>query len=421
MFVCLFLAAQAHAMTLDEAWEKAASSSTARALAEQTAASDTLPAQVFSGILPHVDVQGTYTLNQTEVALDPSKFLPAGAPAGAAGDPIVIQQKDYFGASFTVVQPLFSGTAWPSYQASLASARSADAQQEARLDELRFGVARAYWAVVATREQVTLAGDRLEHAKSEAALVERRATLGGVEPTAALSAQIAAKQAERDLADAQAQQTAAEQNLSVLIGIDPATPLDKPQPRAIPYSDVDAAIARAQGGPAVTAADERASAAQRVKTTTDLGWVPTVNGRFSELYSQNTGFSGKNWNWQVGVTADWTFDGGYRLAKEREAGHQAAAADIAATRERDQAAADVRGAWASIDAARHAHDLAAEQLGLAEESLRKAEKAYEVGSLAFIDLDSARKMRDGAALGVLSADMQLDLSVDALLARTGDL
>ncbi len=73
-----------------------------------------------------------------------------------------------------------------------------------------------------------------------------------------------------------------------------------------------------------------------MRTATDLGWVPSVSARFTESFSENSGFSGEEWNWQAAVTADWNlFDGGYRIAKQREAAMNVQVASLAEERERE--------------------------------------------------------------------------------------
>jgi multidrug efflux system outer membrane protein len=145
-----------------------------------------------------------------------------------------------------------------------------------------------------------------------------------------------------------------------------------------------------------------------------------VSGRFTEAYNQNSGFSGEEWNWQVAVTADWPlFDGGFRIAKQREAAANAQLASLAAEREQDVVRADVRSAYANVDAAREARLQANEERALAERALALSEASYAAGAMTFLDLWQSRQQRDGAELATLGADMQLDLTIRALQARLG--
>lgn len=412
----------AAALTLDEAWRLAETDGDDAALIErQMGAATTVRGQAAAALLPKVSLTGGYTVNQTESVIDFSAMIPPElADFVGESEPIVVNKKSFWSGSATVVQPLFSGSALPAWAAANAQARAAEAQADASLDQLRVGVASAYWGAFLSRERVRLATDNVARAEKYLTLAETRERVGAGRGIDTAQAGVALARARRELVQAEAGKVQAEEGLSRLLGTEPGVALDRPTPRDVTVASSEAAVDRALDAPAVTAAEERAKAARAARTATDLGWVPTISGRFTESFSENSGFSGEEWNWQAAVTADWAiFDGGYRIAKQREAAMNKHLAAHALERDRDQAEADARSLWASHGAAKEAQGLAVQERALAEKALTLAEASYELGALTFLDLWQTRQQRDGAELAELSADMQLDLAAITLIAKTG--
>ncbi len=416
------LAPLAFALTLDEAWRLAETDGDDAALIErQMGAATTIRGQAAAALLPKLSLTGGYTVNQYESTIDFSEMIPEEfASFVGESEPIVVNMKSFWSGSVTVVQPLFSGSALPAWTAANATARAAEAQADASLDQLRVGVANAYWGAFLSRERVRIATDNVARAEKYLTLAETREKVGAGRGFDTAQAGVALARARRELVQAEAGRVQAEEGLSRLLGTEPGVALDRPTPRDVDLSGPDAAVDRALDAPAVTASEERARAARAARAATDLGWIPTVNGRFTESFSENSGFSGEEWNWQAAVTADWVlFDGGYRIAKQREAAMNKHLAAHAMERDRDQAEADARALWASHGAAKEAQGLAVQERELAERALTLAEASYELGALTFLDLWQTRQQRDGAELAALAADMQLDLAAITLIAKTG--
>ena len=416
------LAPVAFALTLDEAWSIAETQGDDAALIErQMGAATTIRGQALAALLPKLSATGGYTINQYESTIDFSKMIPEEL-ASFVGDsePIVVNKKSFWSGSATVVQPLFSGSALPAWGAANATARAAEAQADAQMDQLRVGVASAYWAAFLGRERVRLTTDSVARAEKYLALAETRESVGAGRGIDTAQAGVALARARREKVQAEAGKIQAEEGLARLLGTEPGVDLERPARRALSVASTEAAVKGALDAPALTASEERARAARGVRTATDLGWIPSVSGRFTEAYSENSGFSGEEWNWQAAITADWTlFDGGYRIAKQREAAMNAQLATRALERDQDQAEADARTLWAAHTAAKEAQGLAVQERELADKALKLAEASYELGALTFLDLWQTRQQRDGAELAELAADMQLDLAAANLIAKTG--
>lgn len=417
--IALALCAAAHAATLPDVWSAVEAGSAEQSLLEsRTDAAETIVGATLGTLGPRGSISGSYTVNQFEASFDPSALFPGAPP----GDPIVIQAKDAFGANLTVGQTLFSGSAYSSYKAAVASARAARADEDAGTGDLRFATAQVFWTVLASREAETISAASTESARRHLALIQARAALDDVARPVVLGAEIDVLVAERNQLDAHSARVRVELDLARLSGLPADVPLEAPARREIPYADLESAVARVQSCPRVVAAQERATAAARVHDATALGWLPSANARFTEMYSENTGFAGEKLQWQAALTADWTFwDGGVRVAKTREASFNAATAATAADREAAVTETEIVQRWLDLDSAIHGLELATRQRGLAETRLSIAEETYALGGITALDLSDARLGLDAARMAVVRSEMAADLAALSLLRSTGDL
>jgi outer membrane protein TolC len=216
---------------------------------------------------------------------------------------------------------------------------------------------------------------------------------------------------------------AAETALAMLVEGAPDTELATPADRELPFRTVEDAVEHALSHrPDLVAAREQVTATQQTRTAANLAWVPNLDGRFTQMWTQNTGFNGENWNWMAVASATWTpWDGGFRIAEQQRAASQARMAQGALTKAEQDVETEVRAAWAELTRARTARAAAARELELGEENLRMAEASHAAGASAFLELEDARMARDSARLAGMMERMGEDLAVLALLRSTGKL
>lgn len=429
-----FLLSSAYALTLDEAWTAAESGSKELALLEdQTRAAETMRGQAWALVQPKLVAGANYTYNQRpiELAFDFSSFLTPESQEQLAAfgvefaepEPIVIQKQAYFDWNVSVIQPIFSADSLPLLKGANQAVKAAQATEQAKRAELRAGIARAYWGVVVAREGEKVAAQALENARGHLKMAVVTTTVGTAAPTVKLQAELGVARAERQLAQAHEGVVMAEQAFARLTGLTADVSLDMPAPRTLPYTSAEDAIRRAlDQRPDLEAADLQALAAHNEVAARNLGWLPSVTGRFTEAYSQNTGFSGEPYTWMVVLKADWTlWDGGFRIAKANEAAAQARQADTYGTLLREKTTEQVRGLWEQHTRAQSAVSAVGKEITLAEENLRLAEAAFAAGSLSYLEVEDARLGLVASRMSALSEQMTADTSAVDLLAATGDL
>lgn len=427
----ILLLPAALAATLEDAWRAAEDrSSEAQLLAETRLQNDQLSTMAWAALSPKLSLNGNWTLNQRETALDFSESLPdemveliEGFTGEAVdfGDPVVINKKSYFDWNISVVQPLFSGKALPGLIAAQQLVKAGRTQEDGGLAQLRVGVASAWWGVIVAREGERVAGRSVELARRHVDTALKLVSVGNATRQAELQARIALARAERDLAGAQARRVQAEESLAAITGIEGGE-LTMPAPRELGVASLEEAEARALAHrPEIRSAEHQAKAARAAATASAMGWLPDVNARFTEAFTENEGFSGEPYTWMFTVGASWTlWDGGFRVADNQKSASQARMAEAALEKTKSDTLVALRAAWEDRERAKKALATAEQELGFAEENLRIAEASFAAGTASLLDTEDARLGRDAAEMSVIGEKMSLDLATLRVGALVGD-
>lgn len=453
--------AQAAPVSLDAAIAAAMGDSVDVALArERTREQETLKGQAWALLSPRLSAQGTYTVNEYEIALDPSTFGDPQAQVDAqadlfegigdsfgglsdpaapfiaqgwadaaqalretqvdAGSPIVIQQKTAWAGNLSLVQPLFTASALPTLRGAYETIDVAELQEQRTLQQLRAGVTRAYYGLATSRQAAVLAEQGLASARNHLDLATRQVDAGLQPPRARIQAQLAVARAERDQAAAAERITGAELAFLRLTGLPRDSELTMPPPVEV-VTDLGEAVTRATTvRPDIQAAVGRHRVADLTVKAKNLEWLPTLNGRFTYSYSENQGFQDEPTLWMAVLSADWTiWDGGLRIAQSKQYASRRRQAELAARQARDIAEEEVRVAWDGYQRAVRALAATAGEVALAEENLRLAEEGLGAGSTTWLEVEDARLGLLQAQLSALNERVGRDLAAVDLQLATG--
>jgi outer membrane protein TolC len=375
-----FLVRSADAATLEEAWEAAAGAperAATIASAERAAAG---VGAARAAVLPKVAASGRYTRADEPVTFDLGGVLPPEVVAliGGAPDPIVVQEQDWFEAQATLLVPLVDADGLGTLRAAGLASRAAAADVDVVTRELRLGTARAFHGARAAREGVALARAAAGVAATQRDVARRRVDAGDAPPRVLLEAEQAVLAAERDLAGAEEQRARAEAALTRLTGWPADTPLDLGAPAPTPTPR-----------PELAAADLRAEAAAAARSAVLLGWAPDLTARATTQWTQNEGFAPDGVFVYAGAEVSWTFDGGWRSARARDAAAQVAAAEAGAELARRRAVEDRAVAAAAATRAAAAAAAAERERDVAAQRWDEAQRAFTEGALSFSDWDRA--------------------------------
>ena len=306
----------AAASTLQDAWTAAEKGPELEAAAAGAERSRATVGIARSAVLPKVALNGGYTWNDEEISLDLGASLPPSVLALTGPiDPFVVQQKDWFEASATLMLPIVDADGWATLGAASRAADAADADLEVARRRVRVGVARAFFGALLARDSVTIAEEAVAVATRQAEAAKARVAAGDTPPRTSLEAEQALLAAERDRLAAVERVAVAEEALRRFTGIVPGSPLEA-TPVNAPGLDVLLATER----PEQRAAALREDAAAHAKTAAGLAWAPDVSARLTGLITQNAGFASDDTFVVAHVDASWVWDGGGRSARQREAG-----------------------------------------------------------------------------------------------------
>ena len=325
--------------------------------------------------------------------------------------------------SITFLQPIVNAPAFVQ-AAGVDDIMEAGARdRDAKLADLRKGVAQVYWAVLLGRAAEKVSQDALTNAEQHREMVRKLRAGGVAVAQAELQAELAIARAKRELTAASARRAVAERLLSDWTGLPSDAPLEEPQPSAKAFGSLEAAVEHAwTHRPEVAAARLRVDTARNQHTVSMLGWVPTIDGRFTEQYTQNTGFSGRNWIWNAGIHLNWVaWDGGFRVVDTRQKASQVRMAETAHDRQRDAVRREVEAAWLERQRAEAAQASVTREIELATENLRLAEVSLAGGVGTLQTAEDARLGLAAARLAELSERMNVHLADVALRHATGEL
>ncbi len=427
----LAAAPPAEAATLDEAWAAAEQHNVElRLMQEQVTQARTYRWQALSAVMPRVSAGMSFAVNQTEVEFDPTggadlSDLPPPFDSlfgGAGADPIVVQPKTAWSGNLNIHQPLLSGGAFPAYKAAVYSGDAAAADYERARDQLRAGVARAYYGLAVARETVPLAEEALATSKHLLDLASRQVAAGLGDPRLKVQADLAIARAERDLDQAHERVRQAEEALYRLTRLPRETPVSLPGVVDVP-ADVDAAVQEAwRARPDIDGAQTRVEAARMQRLAMDMEWAPTIGLNFTEIYNQVPGFVPQNFQWRLGIDFNWTlWDGGLRVFRSQEYASRTRMAQLVVEQKQQEAESEVRTLWDRMQRAASRFEAVEGEVRLAEENLRMAEASFAAGRATWLDVEQARLAVSAAQIGRLTERMDRDLAALDLKAALGAL
>ncbi|MCB9764021.1 MAG: efflux RND transporter permease subunit [Alphaproteobacteria bacterium] len=437
-----------------------------RMVEEQTVQARAQVGMAWAQLTPKVNVQGTYTINKDEVLLDFSEIGDAFSLYGTAleayglaigdyvsnnpqqvspetwdalqeladsmedvdssdssfsSEPTVIQAKTAKAANASIIQPIFTAASVPALKGAYALRDAALSTEDFTRMRIHGATTQAYYGLVVSNEAVAISEEALANARKHLDLAKRQVAAGAAPPLAELQAELAVSQSERQLRASREQLVTAAEAFAFVTGLPTDSQVTMPAPPSPGFTSaneaVDVAIDRR---PDLLAARLQADASRMMLRADQLGWLPTVNGRFTWSWTENPGFQDSNDWWMIVLTADWTlWDGGYRLATNKQYASQRRVADYAAEKARMQAEQDVRVAWERYERAEVAFQAVEREIALAEESLRLAELGFEAGSSSWLEAEDARLALASARLGMLTERMNRDLAIVQLAVATG--
>jgi outer membrane protein len=205
-------------LTLDEAYRMALASHEQIAIAEkEIQKSKLLPYKAFSLMLPHVDLTGQY--------------LQVNKPISTGINNLVIVPHTQLYGEFKVTNSIFSPDYFPQRRKSLESISKSINQYYQTIQDVLFQVAKQYYQVLQSGEQVEVARQMLKLGHEEVRTTKSKFASGAVTEDAVLRAELDLSAAENKLIENKNQNKLATDTLRHLIALKtPQYEVAKPAP-----------------------------------------------------------------------------------------------------------------------------------------------------------------------------------------------
>jgi outer membrane protein TolC len=393
----------------------------ARARVEQARAQ---VARARAGYLPQLRGGASYTRFSEEAIIRlPSRFVIQGGEVVPAGIvEATVQAQDQLAAQIDLQQAIFAPQVWFAVEGAGAGARAAGEQLESARQELRLGVAQAYYAASAASQAVLVAERQLAVARAHEKDSEVQVEAGVAPRITLLRAEIERTRAEQDLTRAENAVASAKSALAALLGRPDAAAfaLTPPAPPALP-PDLGALEDEAvQRRPDLAAARSAIEAAQARRKGATAGYLPTLGAFGQARWTNVEGFTGSNEIWSAGLALSWNiFDGGAREAERRESGARIAETEAARESAVNRARDEVRRARLDLESARANRAKAEEEVRLAGENQRLVETAFKAGAASSLEATDANAGLATAEIGLVREGLNADVAALQLLRAAG--
>ena len=436
-------AAAQSTLTLDQALEQLDTSSLDMEAARLNIVyAERQQARAYALILPNVQLDAVYQLNDQEITLDfPSPYGPIlpfletvfeeyGADPERelfdpntlvdGGAPTVVQNRHDVSGSISVTQSLFNYRALPAIRLVRLNVDMAEQGVDQTRYALEGAVLQAYFSAVFAKRLIEVrAGNaelvELAYERAVAAFESEVGTRFDV-----TRAEVDLERARRDVANAELGYRLAVDGLATLLHIPADFEVEIPADRAAP-GDVRDDSAYLLTRPDLVGFDLQLDRQELLLKESRAQFYPQVFAAFTMAARRETAFGGDPYSWTLQIGLTWQlYDGGVRraerLARETEL------VQIALNQERLQAQieGELRGLAWRIEQERENIASAHLQRDLALESHELAEEAQTLGVATALEVQTAREQLALAELAVVTAEVTLQQLVYELAWRRGE-
>lgn len=436
-------AAAQHTLSLEQALEQLEESSLDLEAARMNITyAERQQAQAYALILPNVQLDVLYQLNDQEITLDfPSPYGPIlpfldtvfdafgddpdrglfdPESLVQGGEPTIVQNRHDVSGSISVTQSLFNYRALPAIRLVHHNVDMAAQGVDQTRYALEGAVLQAYFGAVFAKRMIDVrAGNaelvQLAYDRAVAAFETEVGTRFDV-----TRAEVELERARREVANAELGYRLAVDGLATLLNVPADFDVEDPSARAVP-SDV-----RDDGAYQLTRPDLVGFALQIERQELLLQesraqYFPQVFAAFTMAARRETAFGGDPYSWTLQIGLSWQlYDGGVRRAERLARETQLVQIELERERLEAQIEGELRGLAWRIEQERENIASAQLQRDLADESYRLAQEARDLGVATALEVQTAREQLALAELALVTAEVSLQQLVYELAWRRGE-
>jgi len=379
-------AVQEGTLTLEEA-VKTALQMNERAIsagAELTAAQARV-AQARAAFLPSFTASTTYTRRPFEVTRQ------------IGGTSMVIQSFNALSGTGTLNLTLFNAVNIPTlnfYKAGRTAQEFASAESRRQLS---FEVGQAFLTTLSAAQVLEASKHRCDYARQNLEAARARYAAGLVSVNDVTRAELELASAEMSVIQGQGRTETTAIQFGNLLNDREAAKRKLVAPEFLisadsgRFDDTETMIAEAQIRRLdLNALRWRAKAQQALLLQPTLAWFPSLSFATRATYTNEAGLTGRNWNWNLGLTLSWSiFDGFLRNAEYREQNALAKIADLDVKAALRGVEIDVREARVSLASQKAALNQAQVALEVARKNAAETSELYRQGLATALEVADA--------------------------------
>lgn len=362
-----------------------------------------------SALLPRLDLNGTYTRYQNQVAFELSP-----------GQSFVIQPLADWNYSADLKQTLFYGLRdWRARDVAGANRQAALLERTVAASDLTLQASQLFFDTVAAEQRLAVRRTALDQARAQLRVAERRYEVGELTSAdvARWTARVAAD--EQEVVTSEGALELARRRLARMAGVDKLGTLVPPTRVVAPEGSMrelerQALVKR----PEMLALDTRLRAARLLIRVEKGAWLPELDAH-AQYFAQRADFPSRDWMSLSLTLRVPVYDGGVTAARVAKAREDLMDVEIV-HRETDKAIRDqVESALISHRTAVAALEAAKKRRTAAHEAFRQVEHAYAVGEATVTDLLTATTELTDAKTAAVIAHWQRELQAIALRHAVG--
>lgn len=300
---------------------------------------------------------------------------------------------------------IFNGRAIPLIKNAYDAVELERVRSSGTLYDVLLGVARAYYAALATQQAIGAATRAQERADEELVIAKQRAELGETMRSQLHAAEIAARQAATDVRRAENAHQQAISAIALLTRSEGAFDVAPPPVPLRPEGDAEALKSKARSmREDLRSAELAITIAERGEQEAWWKFAPTLSVFGGYRWSNVAGISGQKEQWSVGlVAAAQLYDGGLRYRDLEEAQSRLRSARLLAESTRARVDNEVDRALLRLEAAAMNIERASDAVSLAKEKRSLVQSQFDVGAMRGVELREANDAVFNSELNVIRA------------------
>lgn len=325
-----------------------------------------LRGQALSRLLPSLTVRGDYTRRAREVTRT------------IDDEEVTVQAVDALGGRAVVESTLFDLRALPLLRAADQNLEAQAIESTELRRALAFEVASAFYTVLSAEQLHDAARRRVEVAGSTAEESRIRLEAGLANRNDVTRSRLELSTADLEATRAGNAVTAARLALGFLLGDPVPAELVAPAELDGPAGSRDELVERAlAASPVLAALARRTEAARQLAREPRLGLVPTLDLLGTWRWTNESGLTGRDEDWDIGVGLTWSiWDGGLREARGAQLAAAAREAELVLERERRALAVEIESALADLATAGAALEQARVQREFASQNAEEVRERF---------------------------------------------